>query len=435
MHRANAYTKLFLFVVLNLSAVGFCDFKFNPEIRAESLDYADPLSPVVNQYLGSLRLTIPATLKIDDHFKFKIAPFAQSDPTNYSPRETFFWDPSEAYVEWKSGYNSVQAGYNVFNWNGTDGYNPVDVVNPRIFFDPLRSDKRGSPSIAYRGGSDLIDWQLIYIPTQVKTELPGENSRWLPRAIYVPDTATNEFILPSEIFYSYAPDADLDNSLTNNYGGRIQLHLNSIDSSIQYFEGEALTPAVVPTVTGQIAEVSPILIVNANPNISLQPNYYRHRLVGATSTVTVGETIFRVAAAYDQPLVSGLDVPGWSFNVVVELEHSFSVGRGTLTIVPEYGYGVHQDSAGDDVTSLNRIFDNSTMMGVRYAPNDTWTILISALYNFNTSDQYGSVQVTHEFSDVVKASLSGDYFGGTSTSILGNYLRNNRGIADVTVKF
>ena len=434
MKRSRRYLILFLFVTLLWPTSGRSDFKIAPEIRAESLDYSDPLSPVVNQYLWSVRLTVPATLKVGDHFKFKIAPFAQSDPTNKSPRETFYWEPSEAYFEWKDGYNSIQIGYEIFNWAGTDGFNPVDVVNPRIFFDPLRSDKRGSPAVSYRGGSSIFDWQFIYIPTQVATTLPGENNRWLPRTIYVPDTATTELILPSVVNYNYLSNTDLDNSLINNYGGRLQLHLDSIDSSVEYFEGAALTPAVVPTVSGQITEVNPILIVDANPNISLQPNYYRHRLVGATSTVTSGEMIYRVAGSYDQPLISGLDIPGWSYNVVFEIEHSFSVGKGTLTIVPEFGYGVHQDSAGNDAASFNQIFDNSAMLGIRYAPEETWSVIIASLYDFSTTDQYVSLQVNHDFSDVFKGSLEGDYFGGTPTSILGNYLRNNRLIAVFTIK-
>jgi hypothetical protein len=416
-----------LFFIFLISSQALASFRVLPELKFQTLDYADPLSPAVNQHLWSLHAGLLSNLKFNDHFKIRLNPIVQASPTNKSSRETFYWDLPEGFLEYKNNNFSVQAGENIFNWSGTDGYNPVDVVSARRYFDPIRAEKIGAPSIAVRQGViDFFDGQFIFIPQQAKSQLPGENSRWLPRDIYVPPTSNYQFNLPPVVSYSYLSDLVLDNALANNFGARLEFHIKSVDLSLVEFEGASLTPAILVGASGQTVQISSPVIINADPDISLQPVYFRQRTSGVTLVAPINETIFRLALSYTQPISKGPSIPGWSYSSVFAVERSFSIGRGTLTLVPQYSNGQHQDSAGNEVTSLSRLFDRAFMLGTRYAPSESWSITPTALYDTLTDNKYYDLEILHTLTDQVSATIAGEIFAGKPGTMLGSYQRNSR---------
>ena len=117
----------------------------------------------------------------------------------------------------------------------TDGFNPVDIVNPKQYFDPLHSRKKGVLSLLVSESLPLFDYDFLYIPTNPGGSMPGEESRWLPREVFIPlDSANNTvLLLPESLRNHYGTTTDLDNARDNNFALRLQKHLGPVTLNLK----------------------------------------------------------------------------------------------------------------------------------------------------------------------------------------------------------
>lgn len=81
-------------------------------------------------------------LKYQDSTRMVVKPYLLASPNNKSNEEQLWVDPNEVFLQWKKDLLNIQIGYNIVSWGVTDGYNPLDIVNPKQYFDPLHNKKR-----------------------------------------------------------------------------------------------------------------------------------------------------------------------------------------------------------------------------------------------------------------------------------------------------
>lgn len=390
-----------------------------------------------------LTLRAPVTIRYGRAFRFRSRPLVQWDPQSLSSRERFYWDAPEAYLQWQPSPWTFQLGLNTFTWGDTDVFNPLDVVNPRRYFDPFRSEKIGAPALVLKREFENFFVEGVYIPRQRKTQLPGENSRWLPRDVYrvrsfvlpnvpgFPSAASARIALPAVLRYTYDRPEELSGALKNNFGLRAKFRFPGFDWTLAAFQGASVAPDVRLrriSIAG-IDYVSPDLSfasVRVNPDVMLRASYYPIRMTGTGFTWVAGDFLVKGAAAYTHVLNQNRDLPARLWENVVALERTFSLGKGSLTAVLQGTYVDRGDELDTNSVSLARMFDRAGMLALRWAPNEEWTALASYLRDTKFRGGVAHGELSYKFTDGWKAELSADLLSGPLETPIGTYGRNDR---------
>lgn len=411
------------------------DFKFSPTANLQLSSQYSPFGESHNRNLQFLDLRAGARLSKSRAYQFQFSGLAHYDPWNKSKSEQHWFDAPEAYFQWKpDALLRLQAGWNTFRWGVTDGFNPLDVVNARRYANPLSAEKLGAFSLALNSSFGESSAEMIYIPVQRKSILPGAESRWLPREFLQNQSINGTyFLIPNHLNYYFKTDQELNNALKNNFGLRFSTHFPALDLSVIAFDGAAPTPATNLSLSGSVVELLPNLVIQADPKIGIKPVYHRQSTAGASATYALADYIFRLQAAYTKPHLKRSDLPGASQEYVAGVERSFALDSHKLILISELSYAKHADAASNLITSLSRMFDRSVMLAARYSYGDSFSLLGNILIDTKYHSQLLRLEATEALSDSWKLSGSAESFSGPLGSPLGNY-RNNDSL-QLSLKF
>lgn len=417
----------FLCVKATVAAAAKNSWSLTTDAKIESVYWPKEYGEDTNNTLNRLMLVPTLTGKFGDTYRLYFKPNFQWDPENKSESERVFFDVGEAYFKIRGESSSVQAGANVLNWGVTDGYNPMDIVNARQFYDPLHSVKLGEYSLLISHNTEHSEQELIYIPKARVSVLPGVNSRWLPRQVYVPRSIDNNIVLllPEDLQFSYEDRETLNKALDNNVGARVQWHFGAVDISITGFDGVSTFPLVQPTVTGTVIQVSPKIVIQTDPNVQLRLKDYRQRSAGFSWVSSQWNFLFKYATNYSQSIGDDPLLPGWTHENVAGLEKNFNIGsEGLLVAILQYSF-IDTQVANDSNMSVTEIFRRSWMAGGRFSWGDNWTVTALGLYDslrYSTFQQYS---IARRFLDAWTLQLSAEFIAGRADTPLGVYEDND----------
>ncbi|MGZ3768276.1 MAG: hypothetical protein ACXVCP_12740 [Bdellovibrio sp.] len=397
------------------------------DTKLDAIFFPERYGEDTNNELYKLELDPIYKWKYKDNWRINLKPTYIANPNNKSEEERNFFDFTEGYVRYQGETASIQAGYNVFSWGVTDGYNPLDVVNSRQYFDPLHNRKLGALSLIFSQTLNIWDYELIYIPQNRGATLPGHNSRWLPRKIFVPQTVDNDvvLILPEVLRYNYSSRQNLDNALDNNVGLRIQRHGSFLEMGLTYFEGDALFPLVQPVVTGTIVEVSPKTVIKVDPDITLNTKNYKIRQGGLSLVTSQWDFLFKYVTSYTQSLGKDPLLPGWLHENVLGLEKNFNLGNnGSVIGILQYSF-INSERRNESNLSFTEIFRRSWMIGGKMIWKEIWNFSLLGLYDDVRASSFIEASMGRRFFDVWNVSLTATAIQGAPDTPLGVYENND----------
>lgn len=380
-----------------------------------------------NQELYKLELDPIYNWKYLDTWRFYLKPTFITNPINKSEEERIFFDITEGFVRYQGESLSLQIGNNIFYWGVTDGYNPLDVINSKQYFDPLHSRKLGALSLVLSQTIDIWDYEMIYIPQSRGATLPGIKSRWLPRKIFVPQTTDNDLVLllSETLRYNYSSRENLDKALENNGALRIQRHGSFLDVGFSFYEGVASFPLVQPVVTGSIVQISPKTIIQVDPDILLNTKNFRIRQGGFSMVSSQWDFLFKYATSYTQSLGTDPLLPGWTHENVLGLEKTFNLGEsGTLIGILQYSF-ISSERKNDSNLSYTEIFRRSWMMGGKMTWKEVWNFSLLGLYDEVRSSHFIEASIGRRFFDQWTTTLTAISIQGDSDTPLGVYEQND----------
>ena len=321
----------------------------------------------------------------------------------------------------------MQLGYSTFSWGVTDGYNPLDIVNSKQYYDPLHGRKLGAPSLTLSQSLSWFDWDFTYIPQNRGATLPGTESRWLPREVYVPLDPANDLVLllPTELHYHYNSRQNLDHALDNNLALRIQKNFSTIDVALYGYSGVASFPLVQPIVTGTVVAVSPKQIIQVDPDVYLNTMNYPTQMGGLTFVSSQWDFLFKYATSYSQSIGDNVLLPGWTHENIVALEKTFQLGSsGMLIGVLQYSF-LNAEKRNDSNLSLLEIFRNAWMIGGKVSWKEVWNFSLSTLYDVNHETHYEELIIGRRFADRWTLSAGATWISGDLADPLGVYNKND----------
>ena len=421
------------------------DFTLEPhaDLSFTSVGYPENVDPVVNSWLGIWHLQTSAQGGWSKEVKFNIRPEFQADPFNNTISERYWAELPEGYLQIKPIQDApselvIQAGFNTFTWGVTDGFNPLDIVSAKRYTDPFITEKLGAPSLLIRsevpGG--IVSFEGIYIPFQRKSIIPGNNNRWLPRqgATIQPGVDVLGFPvivqIPDQSSYNLHDDLTLDSALNNNFGFRLEAHVQSLDLSFVLFDGAAAVPFVQVGITSNlVAFPPPAFVIQDDQLINITPIYYRQLVYGGSAVYPFKEFIFRAEAAFTRVTSRSPGLQGITNQFVVEAEHEFDIFGTRITGILEGTYGQYSNPQNSSLFSLPRMFDRAVIPGFRYAPTETFSVAAFAVIDTQYNGELGHAEMSDALNDNWKVNLAGELLMGSATTPIGSYSKNSRIIA------
>lgn len=425
-------TLTFVFISL-LIASSLAQAKSNTEwslhldTRLDAVSFPESYGEDTNKDIYKLELDPVYIWKYLDSWRFVLKPTFVANPNNTSVDERYFFDITEGFLRYQGETLSIQAGYNIFTWGVTDGYNPLDIINSRQYFDPLHNRKLGAPSLVVSQTIDIWDYEFIYIPRNRGAILPGKQSRWLPRKIFVPQSTDNSLVLllPEILRYDYNSRENLDNALDNNGAFRLQRHGSFLELALSYYEGVATFPIVQPVVTGTIVEISPKTVIQVDPDIFLNTKNYRIRQGGLAMVTSQWDFLFKYVTSYTQSLGNEPLLPGWTHESVLGLEKNFNVGEsGNLIGILQYSF-VTSERKNESNFSVAEIFRRSWMLGGKMIWKEVWNFSLLGLYDDVRSSSFFEASIGRRFFDVWNTNFTATSIQGASDTPLGVYEHND----------
>jgi hypothetical protein len=397
------------------------------DLRFETVAWPQAYGENTNSSLNRLQLIPTLTGKPSVLLRFYFKPELFWDPQNNSPEERLFLNLGEAYVRLQGETTSLQLGSNIVNWGVTDGYNPLDVVNSRQYFDPLHSKKLGAVGAILSHATEASDQALIFIPENQASMLPGTESRWLPRQVFIPwsPDANEILILPDTLRYHYRSPEVLDRALSNNVAARLQWHWSGIDVGVIGYEGVASFPILQPEITGTIEQVSPRVIIRTDPDVILRVKQYRTRVVGYSWVSSQSNFLLKYASSYSVSLGTDPLLPGWEHRNIVALERNFQPRETiAITAVLQYAF-VNSERSNDSNLSVNEIFRRAWMAGFRWSFGDAWTATALGLYDTVHFSHFQDLSIARRFYDIWTLQANAVLISGAPDTPLGVYDHND----------
>lgn len=403
------------------------EWSLHLDSKIDAVIFPESYGEDTNDALYRLELIPIYRWKYLDSIRFTFKPVFIANPDNKSSEEQSFFDPGETFVRYQRESFSLQGGYNLFSWGVTDGYNPLDIVNPRQYFDPLHSRKLGLLSVVYSQTLGNWDYEMIFIPQNQGSLLPGDHSRWMPREVFLPQTAGNDLVLllPENLRYHSRSRKNLGDSAENNYALRLQRRGEVIDFSFSAFEGASGFPLIVPEVKGDIVQVSPKTIIRVDPDVILNSYNYRIRQAGISFVSNQMNFLFKAVGSYTETLEDNPNLQKWTNENVLGLEKTFTLGdSGMLIAILQYSF-LNTEKKNDSNLSISEIFRSAYMGGGRLSWKEVWSANFMGLYDSIRGSLYQEYSLSRRFRDAWVVSATASFIQGSSDTPLGVYSKNN----------
>ena len=448
--RTNYYKKsflytLFFFLLFNIFSISssFAKFRYRvtPKLKSFFLYYPSDINGTENTHY-SVRGELYGTYHLGKHWSFIWQPIIEYNPSVKefdldrenveSNSERIFYQFSKAYIRFRWSNFRLLIGNTTYPWGKHEGFSPLEVVNSSRYINPINTEKLASPSMSLKWNlSDSIDVETIYIPIKSKMVLPGENSRWLPRNIYVTRTLRDGtlLILPPDLQYHYQEAEELDKARHNNFAVRIRKKSANMDLSAIYFEGAANVPSVNLSIRaiGDIPGEGESPELRVQPDVGLIPVYYKVRTYGGSIVYTGLDTIFRLEGAFTDQISTATDkaLPGSSTELAFSVEKEFFIMGKSFTGLLQGNWGDYESSPENGITSLSRIFERGLLLGFRYSHSKELSFIGSVFADLNYSGSIYTLYTNYKLYNNISATLIGSILNGEGTTPLGTYKDND----------
>ena len=314
----------------------------------------------------------------------------------------------EGYLSYRGNALDVSIGRRLVVWGRADRINPTDTISSRdrtLLFPEDDDQRRGN---------------FMITGNYALTESSTVSLFWLPefRPNILPITATpgtfNQGQDASTQLVQFAAKYD--------YAGK------GVDWSLSYFDGLDRNPNLAVTAIGPLG-------------VSFAQRYYRIRAIGFDAATTIGRYGVRSEVAY----VRTQDEKG--NNPEIFNPYLFAVVGGDRDIAQNFNINVQylfhytfsyqapqaiQNPISRAIGEANNLLSFQThqvLHGLSVRLNHTWlndsleTGLTSVVF-FNDGDVLVTPKMTYKVTDTLRVTVGGDYYSGSSNTVLGR-LKNN----------
>ncbi len=323
------------------------------------------------------------------------------------------------YGEWKNQYVTARLGWQTIDWEGTDIFNPADVINSKNYTRPMTPISRASPTLRVSAELNSFEWDMILIPRKSGNAYPNNKNYWLPRnkRILV-DSGNTEIIIPDSIDYELRPPIILSEANKDNFGTRLNYRGLSLDIGLFYFEGANTSGTLI--LEGVPQEVFPKSSILLTSPIAVTPIEYKQKTYGLTVTKPFLDSwILRLSGAYTQPLAVDERVPKPQDTAVVAFEKSSTIfKKSVITSLAVYRI---RKSDINQVTLLRSVFANALSFSGRLEVSEESSWLWAFVFDLLGKSNLSHLEWSYRINNLISIGASTDQFEGPPETLIGSY--------------
>ncbi len=412
-----------IFLILLSFGFGFsAKAEVSGRIHFQEDDFYNSQVEPIDHLQDTLSLEIESKNKLTDSLRLLIEPRLvistlrdQVDaPLDYNTRDTL--------LDFKLGDEHLQIGTFIKQWEGPDGFNPMDITTVKDYRDPFATESLASAGINFFGGEKKFTYDALFVPWQTPTRLPGDQSRWLPRKTPFPlVSGQNTLLVPQQPVLDVQSHQFVNDALRNNFGARIGFHGDAWDLSLAGYQGAAQLPIFKVHIVGDLVTTQPdgTNVIQIRNPIQLQPLEYLRRSFAAGYVSTLSDTwVFRAAGRYDQPVGNDPLLPGPSDQFVGGFEKTFTINEQTVMFSLQYAYAKILDSP-TGVLNITDPFQNAILYGMRFPVREDFVLYYMGIWSHQIGATYNRLKLEKKLAEAVTLELGFDLIRGPSDNLLG----------------
>lgn len=374
--------------------------------------------PATYQSSGLIFETVPTLQWAGEDTRFRFKALANIDQTEPLTADRTQILAQELFVETRSKNLNLSLGVNTFNWGVTDAINPLDVINPRSYRNPLSPVKIGSLSCAITWTGDQQSFDAVYIPKQLPHTLPTTSSRYLPRDSSFANFS-GEFQGRSATIqqsteplrFHYKDTSDPSHAMDHNWALRYQNTSSLGDLHLIAFQGlpsfpDFSNPEVRLTQTGW----SPITY-RLEPDVDLTPKYQRVNVLGVGFVTSIAGTVFKLAHASTSRTSSDYEI-SLPQTTVLGLERAFSAMGLDHIFILQYSQVRDLSTLTDSIYSTREFLDGAVLAALRTSSSIHWNLTLGLLSNPQTQARITQGEFQYRLNDIYQLHASLQQFSG-----------------------
>ena len=371
---------------------------------------------------GGYRLTAIGRLHVDAYDR--LAPGGPAQAEVWSPTRTLeFGDRvdlelREFYVEGRAGPAWLRLGKQQVVWGQADGLKVLDVINPQTFREFILPDFEDSRIPLWMANVEVpvgpTTLQMLWIPDPTAHDIPRPDAAYAftaPRLVGPRPPAGVDVQLR-------APDRPVA-FRGSDLGARLAWRTGNWDLTANYLWHYD----DVPVLRRSLAFPAGV------PTVTVEPEYERSHVVGATASNTIGELTLRLEASYTVPRWQPTEDPRDRDGVVRSDDLSAVIGldwwgfRDTLLSLQVFPSLLVDDQPG---LLRDRLDTSVTFLARRTFQNERFIAQTIWLHNLNDQDGLLRPQIRYELRSGLWAWLGADWFYGARDGVFGEFDERDR---------
>ena len=323
----------------------------------------------------------------------------------------------ETYIDLHSKKIDLRVGRQVILWGKADGFNPTSNMTPIDYSDILDTDDEEIGIFALKSNFYLGDWELqgVISPTFQSSIFPSTKSRWQGE---YPDFINYNGINRPARFIREEVSMPENKFKDFQYGLRLSRNFNNIDFSVSYYQGWN----DIPNTTSNVS------LSGDTVNVSAQPNYYKHQVIGGDFSWVLGRYILKGEGALFLPREIIQDEP--YFQYVIGFERIFSniIDDKNLFVIAQWIHEIKSNKVEYRGNDFNHLFQRNLMTRIEMDINRDMKFSIQAIYALKYEEFYIKPEIIYNISDGLNFSLMADFLGGNKEKdgFFSNYSDNSR---------
>ncbi len=334
--------------------------------------------------------------ELSDAFSLKYDTTLNYVYLNKQDRKKAVLNPNRLGLFGSASFFDYQIGFWQHTAEGTDLNNLFDVVHGKDYRNPFSAENLSSAGLHLSATVDFLNWQIYYIPQNVKSILPDTQSPWWPRTGALPLTnSAGTFYLPENISYKYRNENEYRDPFRNNWGSAAKFTFDRFDLHFMFFSGANQIPRISPQFNIDVTSITPLVGV-VRPPIELDLTWTRAQHGGAGVSTVLGSFILK-AFCKTQKNFEPTETQADSCNGA--LESSLDLRKHTLRYFVQVNRLWKKQESAAELETLLGFFEKSISAGFMLELNPETIFSGAVVYNEKSPSVLASARFERKWTD------------------------------------
>lgn len=395
----------FLFVILISLPALAVELDSKTEFYLAGNSYASD-SDSVQKNQGYLNLVSDNKIKLGNELELRLSPEAFY-------MNKWYFEPKEFSLNYYGRKLNTSLGFYQTKKEGPDILDPLDYTQPKNYIDPLHSGKLSLLGLKTEYAlNSYVTLELDYVILNRIPLIPDEDSPWYPREGVLPTQSENfQINLPDNPIYKISNNEKTEEDLKDNYIFKTKITTSKADIVLQMAETLSSSPEITPTLTGTLVSASPVFTIDLDNPIQLDVRWKKVKNYGGGVIVPLDRWGLIVKAFSNQ------EIDGEKKTTMTTV--AFEKTLNDVTVILESAkQDITSRTDNSNLSTMTNLYENAQALGIRYAPNDKFSLLTGGLYDSSHGSSVATLRPKYLLTQNAYVELQLIAVGGRQASLL-----------------